>query len=387
MGYVSNFLPYELSKLDNDVTIVVEKKFLDPYLSGKSKYISLVNSNGITKLKISKNLEIVGLNGIHSPIGPWYKGLKKLLRAGQFDIVQSLVVTTSLLNIQLVLYKKSLNFDFYLQDHSSKSVFTPSRKGSFYLWIFRKFIAPYFNKSVSMCFIPSSDIFDVVHYFYGLSTEKTTFEPLGVNSDWFHYPSSTEKAQGEAFLKHLGVPTGKFLVTYAGRLTSQKGADFLSDVIAECHSKESDIIGVFIGKGSDSEIERIRRNHGCHVFSMVPANDLPLVYWGSDLGVWPREGSTSILDSLASGLPTIVRSGLTEIERKPFPEWVFTEESHADLVRVILSQFQNYQRQEMGAKASKDILENYSWADLAKKRLDFYFVIVNQKLNNQDGEE
>ena len=383
MGYISNFLPLEICKLNNEVAILLDLKFLKPYLDGDQDSVSIEVKSNCTIVKVTESFKLIGVRTVETPIGPYFKNLLSILQIEQPDVVQSFVITTSLVNTQLILLKKEWGYIFCLQDHSSKSVFTPNLKGRIYLQLFRLFLAPFFNRFVDACFIPSPDIFDVVHEQYGLNKQITVFEPLGVNDDWFHLPSNSEKEQALAFIRKLGVPQEKFIVVYAGRLTTAKGADFLAAAIGECHKLDDQIVGVFVGRGSTEEIQNILQHPGCHVYPMQLARNLPLLYWSSNIGVWAREGSTSILDALASGLPAVVRSGLTELERRPYDDWVFEEESKVDLVRVIMSQFKNQNLLKLTVQASNQILKDFTWKRMSKQRLTRYSQFLNWRQNEK----
>lgn len=375
MGYASNFLPHELSKLGTRVTLVVAATSLKPYLDGDLECVSINLEQNIVRVKLSETLQIIGLPSRRTRIGVYLSQLSEVSKVEGFTVMQSFAITTSILNWRLFQISKKQNIALVLQDHTSKSVFHPNLRGKFYIKFFKTWVAPRYNRQVSRCYFPSPDIADIVVEHYGLSRELLFYEPLGVNSHWFHYPSPSEKSNSKLSLSMNALPTDKFIVLYAGRLTNAKGANLLAQAIGSLNEENSEIIGLFIGKGNPKEVAFIKAQPGCHVLGEQLASDLNKFYWAANLGVWPREGSTSILDALASGLPTVVRSGLTEPERRPFEELVFHEESVLDLARVISTQFANPSLPEMGRKASDLICQEHTWEKIAEKRYSYYLSI------------
>jgi glycosyltransferase involved in cell wall biosynthesis len=107
---------------------------------------------------------------------------------------------------------------------------------------------------------------------------------------------------------------------------------------------------------------------------MQRAQDLNKYYWAADVCAWTREGSTSILDAMACGKVVIVRSGLTEPDRRLWPEFVFQEDSVADLARVILFASESKILSECGRYNSNHIVENFSWNKIAGERTTIYGV-------------
>ena len=122
MGYISNFLPLEICKLNNEVAILLDLKFLKPYLDGDQDSVSIEVKSNCTIVKVTESFKLIGVRTVETPIGPYFKNLLSILQIEQPDVVQSFVITTSLVNTQLILLKKEWGYIFCLQDHSSKSV-------------------------------------------------------------------------------------------------------------------------------------------------------------------------------------------------------------------------------------------------------------------------
>lgn len=377
MGYMSNFLPEEISKLNFNVTILVPMNSLQLFERNESSSKRIENFIEYKVVHLSDKFRLIGLDTFNTSIGLGFKNFKKLLKKEKFDIIQSFVISPGFLNLQLLFFKKKYGFKICLQDHSSESVFFPNIKGKIFLFIFRKFISPYFNSNVEKIFIPSPDIKQIVIDNYGLRSELIEYEPLAVNSNWFRYPTKAERLKAKSDLSQFDVPASALIILYAGKLSHKKGADFLAQTIGEIHKEHSNIFGIFVGSGTPEEVKIIKSFPGCKVVQKQRASQLNKFYWAADLSVWPREGSTSILDSMASGVPTIVRSGLTEIERRPFAELIFEENNQDSLKSVILKNLFVYKSFDFGKKSSDLILNNHTWKLRAQKRATIYEQIAS----------
>ena len=89
----------------------------------------------------------------------------------------------------------------------------------------------------------------------------------------------------------------------------------LADAIALLVAAGDPFRGLFVGGGTEAEAAALRNSPGCQVVPFVPALDLPPYYWAADIGVWPRQESTSQLDAAAAGLPIILSDRITVLER------------------------------------------------------------------------
>lgn len=380
MGYMSNFLPGELSKLGVKVTIITRQDCLQPYLDAEIESQSIVSHCEYVEIVVSDTLRFFGVRGRSTSFGWWFSSLNEIFESQNFSVVQSFAITTSILNYQIFRIAKASNIPFCLQDHSSKSAFHPSPKGKLYIKFVRWMFVRKYNRYIARCYVPSPDIIDTVSNWYGVLPSLIHYEPLGVSEDWFHLPTEFEIGEAKELRKRLGVAEDKFVVLYTGRLTMIKGAPLLAEAIARINTLDKNVIGLFVGRGSEDEVSFIESQIGCTVIPMQNASDLPTYYWAADVGVWPRQGSTSILDAMACGLPAVVRSGLTEPERRPFEELIFEEDNLVDLQRVIMQLTSNPELKALGRASSEMILKNHTWKRIAQRRLEYYESLVSKRV-------
>ena len=104
----------------------------------------------------------------------------------------------------------------------------------------------------------------------------------------------------------------------------------------------------------------------------MPARDLPPYYWAADIGVWPKQESTSQLDAAAAGLPIILSNRVTVLERVTGNGLTYREGDPADLAERIKSLGQASSRLELGTAGSRKMKARFSWLQIAEKRAGDY---------------
>jgi glycosyltransferase involved in cell wall biosynthesis len=116
----------------------------------------------------------------------------------------------------------------------------------------------------------------------------------------------------------------------------------------------------------------IRQCSGALVNPFVPYKDLPGWYRASDIGVWPTQESTSMLDAAASGIPIVVNSSLKATERIEGNGLTYNLNDIDDLSRVLLCLADLSMRQRLGRIGAQRMRTLFSWEAIAKRRLADY---------------
>jgi glycosyltransferase involved in cell wall biosynthesis len=175
----------------------------------------------------------------------------------------------------------------------------------------------------------------------------------------------------------LGVTKNEVLCIYSGRFSIDKNPHCLAKAIDRLQSENLPFKGIFVGNGAQRDIDFIKSMRGCMIQPFVPVKDLPKYYRAADIGVWPREESTSQLDGAVCGLPLVLSNKIRVFERVEGNGLLYEEGDHIDLARK-LAELQNPElRKKMSAHGIQKIKRNFSWDVIAEKRITDYTAVLN----------
>lgn len=383
-GYIENILPREYAKEGHEVHLVtsnVKTYFNAPeYKDLYEKFIGPpVVECGVSKLD--------GYTVHRLPHGSFFgflyvKGLLRKLIELQPDIVQEFEVISSNV-LTACLATLFCKFKLFIGNHTCLSVSPWTTEQSWQGRLKRLFAYSIFfpiGRIVSMiankCHAATPDCLDLAVKFYGVPRNKCILSPLGSDTDLFS-PSKTDRdrAERDSLRKELGFSENDIVCIYTGRFTEAKNPALLARAINELMNEGQPYRGLFVGAGSERETKLIEAFQGCVVTSFVRFDQLPRYYRAADIGVWPREESTSMLDAAACGLPIIVSDHLEDRERFEGNGLQYKENDLSDLKRTLLDLKERKVREGLGAYGSGKIAETRSWRALALARLKDYALL------------
>jgi glycosyltransferase involved in cell wall biosynthesis len=206
-----------------------------------------------------------------------------------------------------------------------------------------------------------------------MSRAKTTVCSLGVDTQLFREPTddaarqSREKLRGE-----LGFGPSEIVCVYTGRFSGDKDPVCLARAVDRLVQDGRPFRALFVGNGTAEQIAAISACRGSVVHGFVPVRDLPPYYWASDVGVWPKQESTSQLDAAACGLPLVVSDRIGTPERVDGNGLLYREGDSDDLAAQLRTLEDGPLRARMGAAGSAKVRERFSWIRIAKERVTDY---------------
>ena len=176
----------------------------------------------------------------------------------------------------------------------------------------------------------------------------------------------------EALRRSLGFGQDEIVCIYTGRFSPGKNPQLLADAVEILQRRGEKIRGLFLGNGTESEVEYIRSKQGCYIHPFVTVRDLPKYYRIADIGVWPREESTSQLDAAACGVPIIVSNKIHVTERVDGNGFLYDEGNADDLAEKILQMKSPALRKQFSAVGIEKVHREFSWKTLAAQRIEDY---------------
>jgi glycosyltransferase involved in cell wall biosynthesis len=221
------------------------------------------------------------------------------------------------------------------------------------------------------CYAISEDAADLAVRYLGVPPGKVVVSPLGVDATRFH--PSRSAADHDARVRRrdaLGVAADEVLFVYSGRLSADKDPFCLARAVADLRSRGAPARALFVGSGTQELA--IRAQPGSVVMPFVPFPQLPELYRSADVGVWPRQESTSMLDAAASGLPIVVSDRVQSSDRVAGNGLVYREGDAAALADALAQLLDGERRRTLGAAGAERVAREQGWEAIARRRVSDY---------------
>lgn len=388
MGYISNMLPRYMARLGAEVHLITTD--LSPYhqmADFKETYADFS-----TKLHVGT---IEHYDGYSLHVMPHKRmlgymrmvGMREKLASIKPDIVYTLPAI-GWIPLDAAIAKVQLGYKLFTGSHTTASVFPlaqrePSLFDREYRACVLKRMIP--GRLVSLltekCYGATEDCADIAVRFFGVQKSKIDVCPLGVDTELFSPPANSEEyLETRQTREKLGFVDRDIVCIYTGRFTEEKNPLLLAEAVARLIAEGHSYRGIFVGHGIQAE--QIKRQLGCVVIPFVPVDELPRYYKAADIGVWPTQESTSMLDATACGLPLVVNDTLVATERIEGNGFTYRLNDVEDLIRVLRLLENTDLRAELGSFGARKMVLKFSWQSLALRRLnDFQLALKGQPYN------
>jgi glycosyltransferase involved in cell wall biosynthesis len=248
--------------------------------------------------------------------------------------------------------------------HVHNSVFSSLkwRAGSFRI---KKRFADFVARKIDFCFPISNESAVIASEFFAYPKSQLKVVPLGTDIELFK--PEHDKLAGRV---RLGWKPDAFICIYTGKLIEAKGPHILVKAVNLLNLKGHNVQAVIIGDGED-DYARSLVTPNSSIIPFMPAKKLNQFYSVCDLGVWPKQESTSQLDALASGLPIIISDRHGDISRSEGSGSTYIEGDAADLAKKIEYYRVNKKMYREHALAARRKAETfYSWELVARQYLE-----------------
>jgi glycosyltransferase involved in cell wall biosynthesis len=378
-GYAGTEIPKALAKLGADVhyvtaglpsysTMPAFSETYGEFVPERQKNISTERFDGYTVHYVPYKIQLnyVRMQGVYA-----------LLSQLKPEIVQT-YSTISWTPFDAAILKPWLGYKLFTGNHTTASVFPLAQRPSS-RWerqrlkntFTREFCGQFVSMFAEKCYAATIDCADVAVRFFGVPTAKVDVIPLGVNTDIF-FPATTPSLANERAetRRELGFEPTDTVCIYTGRFADDKNPLLLAKAVERLIAAGRPFRSLFFGAGM--QYKEIQQCVGATVRKFVPFAELAKYYRCADIGVWPTQESTSMLDAAACGLPLVVNDTLRASERIDGNGMQYKLNSLEDLVHA-LEQLQDPRlRQTLGSWGAQKMRNHFSWMSLVQRRMGDY---------------
>jgi glycosyltransferase involved in cell wall biosynthesis len=388
MGYTENLFPKAMAQLGADVHLVTSNAQINYFIPNYDKVYKPYLGERIVDCVVKKidgytlhRLPYYESGNIYT--GPGIEGLEEYLKELRPDVIQTFEIGVKTTYISAK-YASQNDCRFFTECHIHASVFRKDNKVTLREQA-KNFVNRFnahlnlINTTTEICYPIAKDAAEIAISHYRVPKEKIKIQSLGVDTDTFFAPVSEEAINyRKSIRQRFDFKDDDIVCIYTGRLTKDKNPHCLAEAINHLSEDYPNFKALFVGNGNDEDIAFLKSMKNCVVGPFVPAKELPRYYWSADVGVWPREESTSQLDAAACGLPLILSDRIEVLDRVDGNGFLYREGDFADLARTLVKYSDRAQRKKMAAVGIEKMNEKYAWRIIATDRLKDF----NKKKSN-----
>jgi glycosyltransferase involved in cell wall biosynthesis len=375
MGYLENLLPPAMSSLGHEVHVVssvAQVYFNDPnYQETYEPFAGPRFAPEGRKELGPFTLHRLPLIAVRGRFG--MRRFFRTLRAIKPDVIQALD-PISIAAAQSAMYSVLASAPLFTGNHMVASAFPPARQDrrslltSLKLALSLRVPGSAIAAATRKCYAVTPDAATIATRFYGVPARKVVVTSLGVDTAVFS-PDRDSDARAEA-RRQLDVAESDLLCIYTGRFSDAKDPSTLASAIELLRGRGERVRALFVGSGPQSQ--RLNATDGCSVRPFVPYRELARLFAAADVGVWPRQESTSMLDAAGSGLPIVISDRVKAVERVEGNGLTYSEGDPSSLAERLMQLQDPTLRERLGAAGAQKVRERYSWIALAQQRIEDY---------------
>lgn len=368
LGYQEFYLAREHARAGHEVTVVASDRYF-PFpdydrtvrrvLGSRFVGAGVQRCDGFDIHRLPTSVE-VGTKA-------WLRGLGQALKTLRPDIL--ICHGMSDFNaLRAASMKKRLNYRLVYDDHSIDN----ARKTGLTGWLFYRLFP--FGKVLRhgdrLVGIADQSV-QYIRDLYRFPSEAVEKIPLGADCQRFCY---SPQARRDFRLSH-GIQEEELVVGYTGKLTEAKGPHEILQAVGIAASEvDRPMTALLVGDIAEDYRNTFhdarRRLGGRGKVITLPAmdnQDLPAVYSGCDVCVWPRQASIAIIEAIATGRPVICPAFLTDCLSANNGIGLHGQGS-TEIARAISTLARNPElRHEMGQRGRAMAERELSWSTIAER--------------------
>lgn len=207
----------------------------------------------------------------------------------------------------------------------------------------------------------------------------------GIDKQAFH-PGKRDRARME---RAFGIPQGRFVAFYVGRLDPDKSALTVAQAARILRDRGQPLTVIFVGEGTQKDEIRTLLGDDAVLPGSIQQSELGWLYASADLFVFPSRHEISpnvVVEAKASGLPVMVSSegGSSQFILRPGEDGIVIEENSAAAWAAATDVLWKdaKRRRGVGEKARQSIDAHWlSWRDVLQEDL----VPIWQRVASEKG--
>jgi glycosyltransferase involved in cell wall biosynthesis len=371
LGYQEYYLAKEHAKMGHEVTVVTSDRYY-PFKDYKNTVEKILGPRivGVKTEKID-GFKIIRLRTFFE-LGTrvWLCGLEKEIKKINPDIIISHGMQDFNV-LRAALYKKK-KYRLICDDHS---LFSEEKKGIIGMLYYNIYPYKLILKNSDKLVGVADEVVEYIHKLYKFPKEKITMIPLGADSEKFKF---NEKLKIN-FKKENDIPLDNVVITYTGKINKLKGPHNILLALDNLKDKLKFSVTVLFVGNIDKDYEKtfleqkVKFNSNkmkAIQISAVSNSELVSVYSATDIAIWPRQASLSMIEAMSCSVPIICCDFLTE--RYKNNNGISIKEDNIDQLAKAIETLVNYpeKRKEMGKNGRQLVEKELSWHSVAGKFLE-----------------
>lgn len=380
IGYQESYLAKTQIKKGYEVRVISSNLYLHLYdnLSSSESVFNFKKTKYDEGLKIEEEIEVLRLPTRSLVIfeKPWLKNLEKEILDFKPDAIHihGLISITA---IRVALLKKKLpNTKLIFDDHMIYIGMRNKFMALFYK-IFKYTFSKIIKKNADTIVAITEETILFMEDMYGIPSKEVHLIPLGCDTKKF-YKNEIDR---NTLRKKLNIKGDEVVFCYTGKITEDKGIDLLVESSLRLMESYAKVRVLCLGAKNEDYFklleEKIENSNFKENFIFLPAvhhDDLYKYYSASDVGVWPKSCSISLLEAMSCEVPLIIsdNSGVPQLIIENYNGFVYSEGDVEDLVSK-MEQFLVKSKRKIMAKNARKSLELYDWSIISGKFEELYF--------------
>ncbi len=317
----------------------------------------------------------------------WINGIWKTLKKVQPDVIQSFDINEPH-TVKLAMFARFFKYKLFTANHFILISFRLlggwkklDFKKRWYIRIMFRLPGLIIRSVSKKCYAVTKDAKKLATTFFGFKPSQVEVSTLGVDTNLYHPLKSSDVELRKSIRSDLGFTPDEIVCVFSGKITEEKSPQVLAEAIQVLRSQGKKYSALFIGSGE--LIDNLKTYPHCNVLNFVPSNELANYYRASDLAVWPRSVTTSILDAAACALPVIISDQVfayttyqqNDVEYQHQPNILaskYLTNNAVDLANELLKLEDSMLRAQIGDIVYQRVERNSSWKAIAANRLNDY---------------